>query len=284
MSTSPKKLSANRANSQKSTGPRTPAGKRRSSSNSLSHGLFARTIVLPTESPKLYDALKDSLVVRFNPTDTLEFLLIEKIAIACWKLQRLYRAESYAHATIASWAPNFVRTEKQEALDDGDDDYESDYEQEKDESLKDPNDPANLPYPTTPTGQPDYNEFTRRKAAYKRQQIDKEHAAANTTDPALSLFFSLINPLHPLEKLQKLEGQLERSLSRLLRDLRTLQKSNPSHTLSKDPVDHLESLLSHLQNPFFSESLHQNEQNEPTAPPDPLPSSPSSILHPLSSP
>ena len=34
-------LAANRANAQKPTGPRTPAGKLRSASNSLNHGLFS---------------------------------------------------------------------------------------------------------------------------------------------------------------------------------------------------------------------------------------------------
>ena len=39
----------NRANSQHSTGPRTEAGKRRSSLNALRHGLTAASAVLPSE-------------------------------------------------------------------------------------------------------------------------------------------------------------------------------------------------------------------------------------------
>ena len=40
---SPKKLAANRANAKKSTGPRSPAGKTRSSQNRLKHALYSTT-------------------------------------------------------------------------------------------------------------------------------------------------------------------------------------------------------------------------------------------------
>ncbi|HEV8293690.1 MAG TPA: hypothetical protein VGP94_17275, partial [Tepidisphaeraceae bacterium] len=39
---SPRKLAANRRNADKSTGPRTPQGKKQSSQNSLKHGLCSQ--------------------------------------------------------------------------------------------------------------------------------------------------------------------------------------------------------------------------------------------------
>src|ERR1039458_4019769 len=45
----------NRANSQHSTGPRSEAGKQRSALNALTHGLTARTAVLPSEDPAAYE-------------------------------------------------------------------------------------------------------------------------------------------------------------------------------------------------------------------------------------
>jgi len=44
-------IAANRLNAQRSTGPRTPAGKTRVSSNALKHGLTGREVVLPNENP-----------------------------------------------------------------------------------------------------------------------------------------------------------------------------------------------------------------------------------------
>src|ERR1035438_2851384 len=44
----------NQLNAQKSSGPRTQAGKQRSSRNALRHGLTARTAVLDSEDPEAY--------------------------------------------------------------------------------------------------------------------------------------------------------------------------------------------------------------------------------------
>ena len=54
----------NRANSQHSTGPRTDAGKQRSSLNALRHGLTAASAVLPSEDPAAYDATSPQLLRR----------------------------------------------------------------------------------------------------------------------------------------------------------------------------------------------------------------------------
>ena len=44
---SPAKLAANRSNALQSTGPRTPAGKARSSKNALRHGVYSVLPVVP---------------------------------------------------------------------------------------------------------------------------------------------------------------------------------------------------------------------------------------------
>src|SRR3954463_504552 len=48
-----KRARINRNNAQKSTGPRSEAGKRSASLNSYKHGLCARTLALPTEDAAL---------------------------------------------------------------------------------------------------------------------------------------------------------------------------------------------------------------------------------------
>ena len=55
--TSNDQIAANRANSELSTGPRTEEGKARSSQNSLKHGAFSKSILLPGESQEEFDAL-----------------------------------------------------------------------------------------------------------------------------------------------------------------------------------------------------------------------------------
>ena len=49
-------LTANSANAQLSTGPRTEPGKHRSCQNSLKHGLTAKTVLIPGEDPAEYQA------------------------------------------------------------------------------------------------------------------------------------------------------------------------------------------------------------------------------------
>ena len=67
MIVSQKRIRANRRNAQKSTGPRTAAGKRRSSRNSLKHGKYAvlsfeflKASKLPEDKVK-YERLKKSV-------------------------------------------------------------------------------------------------------------------------------------------------------------------------------------------------------------------------------
>ncbi len=71
------------------TGPRTEAGKERSSLNALKHGLTSRRIVLPYENQAEYDALLKELLDDSQPVGTLEFELVNDIAAAIWRLRRV---------------------------------------------------------------------------------------------------------------------------------------------------------------------------------------------------
>jgi hypothetical protein len=48
----PAQIAANRANAQKSTGPRTAEGKAASRLNALKHGLDAESLIIPGEDPR----------------------------------------------------------------------------------------------------------------------------------------------------------------------------------------------------------------------------------------
>jgi len=94
MQLSEKRLAANRANAQKSRGPVTPTGKRNSSRNSTRHGILAKTVVLGGECPKEFARLLNSLIADFTPCDATEHLLVERMAVYQWKLNRIWAVES----------------------------------------------------------------------------------------------------------------------------------------------------------------------------------------------
>ena len=89
-----RQINANRRNAQRSTGPKTAAGKSRSSLNHLVHGLRARTVVLPDESREEFDRIYDALDDLYQPQNASEQDLLDQMAIAKWKLVRAETLEA----------------------------------------------------------------------------------------------------------------------------------------------------------------------------------------------
>jgi hypothetical protein len=85
---------ANRANTLRSTGPRTPAGKQRSSLNALRHGLTASSAVLPSEDRAAYDAHRRGFFDEYQPTTQTETQLVQEIADTAWRLNRIPSLEA----------------------------------------------------------------------------------------------------------------------------------------------------------------------------------------------
>jgi len=100
MSTSEKKIEANRQNAQKSTGPKTDAGKKTSSQNAVTHGLHATDIVINSphlkESRTDYDQLIESLIDELKPKGVFQEHLVLKIANCIWRYRRAINAETAA--------------------------------------------------------------------------------------------------------------------------------------------------------------------------------------------
>ena len=82
-------VAANRRNAQKSTGPRTPAGKARASANSCKHGLTGRDLALPNERPRNYDSFREGLLSALAPCGALEAMLADRIVADAWRLRRV---------------------------------------------------------------------------------------------------------------------------------------------------------------------------------------------------
>ena len=89
-----KQFEANRQNAQKSTGPRTPEGRAAVRLNGVTHGLTAETIVLKGESEADFTNLLGSLETEHDPVTPTEEALVVQLAMATWRLRRLYRQEA----------------------------------------------------------------------------------------------------------------------------------------------------------------------------------------------
>ena len=101
-----KQIRASRENAKKSTGPRTPEGKARSSKNALKHGLLAQDSVIPGEDPAEFDRHLTTYEDTYLPRNCIEKELGRQIADAAWRMQRLSRIE----ATMISAAIERTRT------------------------------------------------------------------------------------------------------------------------------------------------------------------------------
>jgi hypothetical protein len=96
---------ASRKNGARSRGPRTAAGKARSSRNALKHGLCAKKIlVLPEEDAGQFRALEAVLLKELAPVGALQAVLAERVVSAAWRLMRADRLE--AEVLAFRCAPN----------------------------------------------------------------------------------------------------------------------------------------------------------------------------------
>src|SRR6266478_5999048 len=84
----------NRANAQKSTGPRTEAGKQRSSLNALRHGLTGQTVVLPTEDHSAYQHHSQSFLEEYQPKGATETQLVQSLIDTSWRTNRIASVET----------------------------------------------------------------------------------------------------------------------------------------------------------------------------------------------
>jgi hypothetical protein len=84
----------NRANAMLSTGPRTAAGKQRSSQNALTHGLTSRSPVSATEDPAAYQLHCHQFFDEYRPATPTESQLIQELADTAWRLNRIPALEA----------------------------------------------------------------------------------------------------------------------------------------------------------------------------------------------
>ena len=92
--TSQARVSANRRNAEKSTGPRTQQGKAIVAQNALKHGLRARHDVVMGEDPQEFALCRDRLLGELTPVGEMETILAEQIVSLAWRLRRAQRFQN----------------------------------------------------------------------------------------------------------------------------------------------------------------------------------------------
>jgi hypothetical protein len=88
------KINSARANGAKSRGPKTESGRKASSMNAVTHGLYSKSVVLQSESPAQHREMLDAYIQQFQPQGQAEFDLLEEMVAAKWRQRRLWAIES----------------------------------------------------------------------------------------------------------------------------------------------------------------------------------------------
>ena len=85
---SDRKRAANRANAQKSTGPKTVEGKAKVKNNATKHGLRAEQVVLPWEDADAFEAMRQTWIDEWKPPTDARRALVELGVAQAWMVRR----------------------------------------------------------------------------------------------------------------------------------------------------------------------------------------------------
>ena len=111
MFTSFRKREANRANAQKSTGPKTEEGRAKVAQNRTVHGLTGAFHVLEGEDQARYDALLDQLMLDEQPVGIAEIELVKKMAEHTWLRERASRFQEACFIVMPRTPDQLANTE-----------------------------------------------------------------------------------------------------------------------------------------------------------------------------
>lgn len=114
MPISEKQLIANRLNAQKSTGPGTEEGKKRSSINGYRHGITGMGTLMTDEDRKSRDEFTKPIIRDLDPVGSCEFHLAETIAHDTWRLTRIRAIEDNTFAWGHFGKPGNIECEHSE--------------------------------------------------------------------------------------------------------------------------------------------------------------------------
>ncbi len=93
-------INANRANAQKSTGPRTLEGKAAAAQNALKHGFWSQKVVIKGEDPEESALFRKGRLEELAPAGLMELILAERIVRLSWRLHRAERLQITAFEKV----------------------------------------------------------------------------------------------------------------------------------------------------------------------------------------
>jgi hypothetical protein len=113
---SQKQIAANQQNALKSTGPKSRPGKDKTRFNGLKHGLRAEQVVIPGESHAEFEAERQAWIDDWKPQSHTRAVLVERAAVASWRLRRSVRVESARLTRVADAAGKLFDLRNQQLI------------------------------------------------------------------------------------------------------------------------------------------------------------------------
>jgi hypothetical protein len=92
--TSFRQAEANRRNAQRSTGPTSEDGKRRSRRNAVRHGLCAETVIEIVEDVEDYKGFEAAIIADYDAHTAVERELVLRLASLLWRIRRATSLET----------------------------------------------------------------------------------------------------------------------------------------------------------------------------------------------
>ncbi len=242
---SDRRLAANRLNSQKSTGPRSPEGKSKSSQNATTHGLTSSRPILPPDEQQDFDAFLQDTVDDLQPQGAIELSFAKRIAFLFFQLDRAASSEAHLLDRQSTAPIRQTLRENQKELDA----YLRNYEDEEQANLKRKH--PRLPFP------PELQQLPNPIPTHEvlADQFLSQYGGSSTS----------------LERLARYTATLDRQLHRALKQLQTLQKlraDSPKQiepTEDPTPIPPPSGVVASATTEHVPPSTQ--EQNEPNSPP-----------------
>jgi hypothetical protein len=100
MPSSARRIAANRANAQKSTGPKSLAGKARAALNAFRHGLATKRILVHGEEAAEFEQTRASMLDHYQPIGPEQTDLFDDMFSAFWRMHRAQYLEQAIFALV----------------------------------------------------------------------------------------------------------------------------------------------------------------------------------------